>query len=184
MEFGATNGIDLSNTYLLEKHLGWTGILAEPAKRWHSALQANRTSHIDLRCVWETSGAQLPFIETEIGELSTLSAFSECDSHADSRKTGLKYNVETVSLNDLLEHYQSPTTIDYMSIDTEGSEFAILSAFDFQKYTVKILTLEHSYTEKRQDLRNLMESKGYINIFTEVSKWDDWYVHKSMFSGG
>jgi hypothetical protein len=54
VEFGATNGIDLSNTYLLEKEFNWIGILCEPAKFWHRSLGENRTSFIEHKCVWES----------------------------------------------------------------------------------------------------------------------------------
>ena len=41
VEFGATNGIDLSNTFLLESYFNWTGILAEPAKCCYESLKIN-----------------------------------------------------------------------------------------------------------------------------------------------
>ena len=35
--------------------------------------------------------------------------------------------METVSLNQLLEQYNAPNKIDYISIDTEGAEFEIIN---------------------------------------------------------
>ena len=39
VEFGATNGFDISNSYLLETKFNWKGIAAEPAKKWHHELK-------------------------------------------------------------------------------------------------------------------------------------------------
>ena len=50
VEFGATNGIDSSNSFLLEKHYHWDGILAEPGRIWQEQLKKNRGSRIDCRC--------------------------------------------------------------------------------------------------------------------------------------
>ncbi|MGR6466209.1 hypothetical protein [Rhizobium sp. PAMB 3182] len=88
VEFGATNGIRLSNTYLLEKRFGWTGILAEPANIWHAELQSNRAAAIEFDCVWTKSGETLDFEIIEQGAgLSTISRFSGSDKHVEARKT-------------------------------------------------------------------------------------------------
>ena len=69
--------------------------------------------------------------------------------------------------------------IDYISIDTEGSEYEIIKNFDFEKYDVEIFTIEHNFIEqKRNKIFELMTSKNYIRIFQNLSKWDDWYVKK------
>ena len=51
VEFGATNGVDLSNTYLLEKDFDLIGILAEPVAVWHAELTRNRSVAIDFDSV-------------------------------------------------------------------------------------------------------------------------------------
>ena len=180
VEFGATNGVDLSNTFLLEKNFNWTGILAEPAKSWHPFLKQNRTAHIDTRCVWRESGKNLTFNEVENRELSTIHEFSNSDHYEELRKKSTLYDVETISLNDLLEYYNAPLQIDYMSVDTEGTELPILEKFDFKKYQVSIFTIEHNFTINRESIQQLMSSNNYKRVFENISRWDDWYIHNSI----
>jgi FkbM family methyltransferase len=182
VEFGATNGVEISNTWLLEKQYGWSGILAEPSKFWHGELKKNRCCNIETDCVWSTSNQTLTFNEVDTSqasygnELSTIDQFSNLDNHAESRQSGKKYSVNTISLNDLLIKYNAPACIDYLSIDTEGSEFEILSHFDFDKYDIKIITCEHNHTLMREKLFELLTSKGFVRKYEQLSKWDDWYV--------
>lgn len=180
VEFGATDGISLSNTKSLEEKLGWTGILAEPAKCWHAQLRRNRSCIIDTRCVWERTGEILEFNEVSAeAELSTLKSFIHTDHHGQARLEGNSYPVETVSLQDLLAAHHAPRTIDYLSIDTEGSELSILKAFDFDKNHIKLITVEHNYTPKREEIFKLLTRKGFLRKFTDFSLWDDWYINQS-----
>lgn len=180
VEFGATDGVTLSNTFLLEKHYGWTGILAEPAKGWHSSLLRNRSAVIETKCVWSSTGKILLFNETKVGELSTIDELSSQDMHSEIRKEGQKYEVETVTLEDLLALHDSPPFIDFLSIDTEGSEFEILNVFNFDRYVFGFICCEHNYTSNRDLVFDLLTSKGYIRVFKNYSKFDDWYIHKSV----
>jgi len=176
VEFGATNGVDLSNTFMLEKCFDWRGVLAEPAKKWLDALRKNRSADIETACVWHTSGETLVFNETEEAELSTLDQFSSSDLHAAARTDGNRYEVTTISLMDMLRKHDAPMEIDYLSIDTEGSELTILESFDFSIYSIKIITCEHNYTGNREKIFELLSSKGYVRKFEGLSQFDDWYV--------
>ena len=176
VEFGATNGIDLSNTYLLETEFNWKGILAEPAKVWHEDLDKNRACVIEKDCVWSDSSSVLDFNEVNEAELSTITRFNKNDWASKNRKYGKSYEVKTISLVDLLIKYNAPKIIDYLSIDTEGSEYEILSHFDFDLYQFKVITCEHNYTKMREKIYDLLTSKGYIRKYVGFSRWDDWYV--------
>jgi FkbM family methyltransferase len=178
VEFGAMDGITLSNTFLLESKYGWRGIAAEPARYWHQELRRNRACSLDLRCVWSKSGEMLQFIETPEAEFSTIDALSKSDFFAERRKEGNRYNVETVSLRDLLRAHDAPTSIDYLSIDTEGSEFAILESFLPSSYEARIITVEHNHTDQRSRIHGLLTSQGYNRVLDELSSWDDWYVKR------
>jgi hypothetical protein len=176
VEFGATNGINGSNTYLLENKFNWRGILAEPAKIFYNELNKNRKCFIETNLVWKNSKSRLLFHEDFAGGLSTIKKFIDHDTQI--RKKNKEYILETISLNDLLVKYNAPKIIDYLSIDTEGSEFDILNNFDFNKYKFRIITCEHNFTPNKNKIHKLLTKNGYVKKHSSlVSFVDDWYVY-------
>ena len=131
IEFGATNGIDLSNTYFLEKHLNWTGILVEPVNSYFEQLKKNRPNSICLNKVVfsESNKTKTFYVNNEL----SISGLKKTN---DSKPIITR----TISLNEIFKS-NNLKHIDYLSIDTEGSEFSILKSFDsISKYrSVRII---------------------------------------------
>jgi len=180
VEFGATNGEYMSNSWILENEFGWNGIVAEPGALWHDDLKNNRNCKISTKCIWKDSGEKILFNEAKDGGFSTINKYTSGDNHSELRKGGKQYYVETISLNDLLESFEAPRKIDYLSIDTEGSEYDILNSFDFDKWDISVITVEHNYTDNRDKIQLLLVSKGYIRVLSSISQFDDWYVKPEL----
>ncbi|EIG63510.1 FkbM family methyltransferase [Bradyrhizobium sp. WSM1253] len=172
VEFGACDGRLISNTLLMENHFGWTGILSEPARSWHSQLKRNRKCIIDTRCVWTRSGDQVSFGEFSDDNYHTQSAIIE-----DQTSTiAAKYSVETVSLADLLRQHNAPRLINLISIDVEGGEFGILKEFPFDEYRFGFMCVEHMQPEQEENIKGLLGRAGYTQVLRQVSGHDGFYV--------
>ena len=185
LEFGATNGLDLSNSYLLENSFNWKGALSEPSLQWHESLKRNRkNSEIITKCIWKESGKKLDFFMSEEGELSTLKDFIESDKTSMPgntklrKKKGQTISVETISLNDVIKKYFNCICPSYISIDTEGSEHEILKSFDLDNFRPKVFTIEHNHTENELKIDEHLTRNGYVRIFRVLTTFDAWYVEK------
>lgn len=177
VEFGATDGVRLSNTWLLETELDWTGICAEPNPVMFEQLRANRRCMTSTACIGGVSGQNVEFILADA--FGGIADFAMADHHAqrrdDFRRDGKTMRVTTVSLEDFLVAHDAPREIDYMSIDTEGSEYEILRHFPFDQWSIRLITVEHNGTPMREKIRQLLEPLGYQR--TEM-EFDDWYSMK------
>ena len=183
LEFGATDGIDLSNTYMLENFEKWWGALSEPSLQWHEALKKNRkNSKIITKCIWSQSGKNLDFFMSDVGVLSTIKDFIESDKNSmpgntlERKKAGKIISVETISLNDVIKEYFNNISPSYISVDTEGSEYEILKSFKLDIYRPKVFTIEHNFTDFQMKIDDLMKSNNYKRIFRELTAFDAWYV--------
>ena len=100
--------------------------------------------------------------------------------YREENSRGNVINVETVTLNDLLAQNGAPNHVDYISVDTDGSEPMIMQAFDFSKNSATIWSIEHNEMHWRDDIKTLMEQNGYRRVCEKHSGYDDWYVQESV----
>ena len=175
VDLGFQNGIEGSNTYLLEQ-FGWIGIGIDPFLD-----KANRefrpNTILDDSCVYDK--------ETIVDFISAggLGGIKEhIDTYKDNHwvKTGTLVQKETTTLDSVLDKYNSPKTIDYLSIDTEGSEYKILSTLKNSKYRFTLITVEHNYElNKRHMIQNLLINMNYM-IDCSYGM-DDFYIDIDYF---
>jgi FkbM family methyltransferase len=180
IEFGATDGIMLSNTYLLEKEFGWHGLLAEPNPVFYEKLKINRTSLCSDACISKNTGEKVEFVLAD--EFGGIGEFALAGKHKDKVNSYKEYDnvieVMTISLEDFLIQNDAPSYIEYLSVDTEGSEYSILKDFPFDKWNIQLITVEHNFEPQRELIFQLLSAYGYKRI---ESKWDDWYYKEQEY---
>lgn len=187
VEFGACDGVLFSNTNLLEKDFGWTGILAEPNRSYKNEIGKNRKARIHYGAVWSKSGESIEFAEITAGGLSGIySTFRGSGGALNKRESlGIKrYMVETISLNDLLNDHNAPIDFDLLSIDTEGSEFEILNNLDLKKYRPKVILVESDGSQNdAKQFENLLSGYGYKSVGSAINDEKNiWFVHTNSIS--
>jgi FkbM family methyltransferase len=181
VDIGAADGIQLSNTYLLEACANWKGICIEPNPNNYNKLILNRPYSICCdKAIYNQTGLILDFdIAHDSPLLSGISSdiSSRFKPIVDNKKSTIQ--VETILLTELLDKNNAPNFIEYLSLDTEGSEYEILKNFNFDKYIFGLIDVEHNYIEPiRSQIRELLLANGYIYICE--NEWDDCYKHNSV----
>ena len=191
VEFGATNGVDGSNTYLLDKSYAWRGLLVEPIPSYFEELKVNRHPAVCVPAVVSnTTGDMVDFVITNEKDLSTVaSAKNIRDEHWEKRQiVDQVIQVRTITLFDLLRQYNAPYKINYISVDTEGTEYDIMKKFfdENDAYSVGCYTIEHNWNQdKATKLLDLFTANGYQLVYPSVSRWDFFFLrndhHERLF---
>lgn len=185
IELGACDGLHLSNTLFFERELGWNGICIEPNDIYFEKLKINRN------CLKSNGLAY--------SEQDKVIDFSICDAASGvvdenigpftSKTTVVKKT--TTTLSNILDQFNAPSMIDYLSLDVEGQEYNILSTFPFNKYNFRCITVEHNAphigSTQQLKIRKLLEENCYTYVKgnDDVHNWghgpiDDFYVYNNI----
>jgi FkbM family methyltransferase len=175
IEIGAGNGKHLSNTYLLEREFNWDGILIEPNKSSFKACADSRHCKVINKLILNSGMSKVLFHEKRIGEFS----FSEGYGNNNSNDVIDSYEIEAIKFEEIFRDFSSIPGIDFLSIDTEGSEVEILSSIDFSKYKPGIICIEHNYVKSnRLYIKKFLKSNGYKMVYSGISLWDSWFIRE------
>jgi len=185
LDIGAYDGVTFSNTLFFEQ-LGWKGCCVEPASEPFQKLKAARKCVCLEYPIWSKSG-EIDFIEIssecEDKEAPMLSGIKKAMdprhiSRIDLQTKGIGQSVKrlkAITINQLLIGC-GVSVIDYMSIDTEGSEREIIHGIDFDSWRINVISVENNFND--QELRDYLKNKGYEFIQLE---WDDIFVRKELW---
>ncbi|QDL91804.1 FkbM family methyltransferase [Paroceanicella profunda] len=163
VEVGAYDGITGSNTAFFEAFRGWTGLLVEAAPHLHAQVCANRASPC-LNLAVAAQEGEADFLDIRSGYvqmgglLDTLGAGARAAIEADSRTRAEVIRVPTRPLADILSG-AGLRRIDYISIDIEGGEEAVLAAFPFARFEIAAWSIE--VNEASPAIAAIMDAAGY-----------------------
>lgn len=179
-DVGAFDGVTFSNTWALERDLGWTGIAVEPAPAAFALLARNRGCTVVNGCIAATAGTAR-FLDIE-GHAAMLSgAVEQYDPRHLARiereltAGGGRREIEVPCFTlGALAAAHGVTRIDYLTIDTEGGELSILRSIDFTRLDVNLVGIENNYGDPR--FRSLLAGAGFRLVARLAC--DEMYQHR------
>ncbi len=176
IDLAANDWIKWSNTYALEYFYHWDGICIEPSWRCLVGLLANRRCKVFTNPVTSQTGEIVTFryYGGEDALSGIVSEVEELDHKGKSRR-GDKQLMST-TLTDVLNFAQAPKTINYMSLDVEGSEYLVMKGFNFSEYTILLLSVERPKVK----LHKLLTQNHYIFLFQVGEFGDCFYIHETI----
>lgn len=149
LDIGSWDGMDISNTYMLEKKRDWRGLLVEPISSKAEESKHNRWSTTWNGCVWDKN-TTVPFMHID-GYSEMLSAIQgaahplhiartqgEINQHKQKVET---LNLPCMTLNEVMKSHNIKQA-DFLSLDAQTAELAILKAYDPIANPIKVIVLD------------------------------------------
>lgn len=175
VDLACADGVDINNTYFLEKYLEWDGLLFEPNPAFLESIRSKRRSKLVTECVTDKVGDTVKF-RVDNGMLGGIVS-AETDNNESLRSTELELadivEKSTTTLAVELRKAGAPPLIDFMSLDIEGAEWLALRLFPFEEYKFRCIAIERPTRE----LDMLLDRNGYRQV--AHLKYDVLYVHCS-----
>ncbi len=181
VDIGAFDGITGSNSHLLEKQLGWRGLLVEPNPDCHPSLKAHRSGPLETRAVDVVGDSVVELVlDGQKSRLTSSDGQVQRLTSSDSRVRPT-VSVRTATAREIFRDNLVPDHINYVSIDIEGLEAPILKSLPFDSHLIDFISVEHNYHAERQsEIRSFLFGRGYVVVHEGLSRNEDWFIRGEL----
>lgn len=180
VEVGGFDGETFSNTLTFEEN-GWRAIVIEPMPHYAEKIRTRRPGTTLFACAAGSHAGETQLVIAH--GVETLSTTTAESAHMERiRRMGGTTEEVTVpvrTLNDMLTE-AGVEKIDFISIDVEGGELAVLAGFDLEKWKPRIVILENAQGKRDGTLYDEMLRRGYHYYIS--TSCNEWYVPRSETS--
>lgn len=167
VEVGAYDGKTHSCTYDLAVN-GWRGVYIEPIKEHAQECAKNHRNHSVYILNYAICSDKL----LVNGEWTT----SNMNAQKDFNNAGMRVifdgeirDVKSKNLQEILDEFGE--TPDLLVIDTEGTEYQVLTSFDLNKYRPKMIVIEmHEESPEWNTMESVRDSNKKINEYLSSYK--------------
>jgi FkbM family methyltransferase len=159
LDVGCATPIESSNTYYLEKHLGWSGIAVDALPDYGPGWQKHRPrSQFFAFLVSDHSDAMESFYRAD--KAPDISSTRRDMKGPAGRQIPLtELQVPTITLTKLLEQSRV-SKVDFLSMDIEGSEPPALAGFDIDRFKPELACIEIK-PDTREKIHAYFAAHGY-----------------------
>jgi len=187
LDIGAHQPYYISNTALLYQN-GSRGINIEPDPSLFALINRARRKDVNLNCgVGDIEGV----MDFYVINTSTLNTFSKVEAESYSKQGDYKV-IKTIpvlvkTLDSILNEHFNRKFPDFLSLDVEGMDEAIIKSIDYKSSCPTVICIETiSFSNSGNGVKNnsivdFLESRGYMvyadthinTIFVLKDKWKD-----------
>jgi FkbM family methyltransferase len=163
VDIGSAQPINGNNTFFFEEK-GWSTYCIEPNPSHIPNLKNHRKNVFNLACGDKNQdNVEFTICTLPGGNQEALSSLTIDERLLETHKIYspilTKINVNVVTLNTFLIENKIEK-LDFVSIDTEGTELDVLKGFNIEKYSPKLLVIENNHNDSH--IEDYLKQFNYI----------------------
>jgi FkbM family methyltransferase len=162
VDAGAYHPIFGSNTLLLHKQ-GWCGVNIDLAPERIAVFKRYRPKDYNIVACLSDNGAKVEIAHYEIASTDRVINSNNSEKLSIVGERPIRFSTATTTtLSEVIG--QSPfrlEDVDYLNVDCEGSDLAVLRGLDFDRCRPRILSVEAFSNSDREAIVKLLTSQGY-----------------------